>query len=87
MSNVPTSGAALGAEVVKSGQATGSTTFPGDTGANAALPPVEKAADAPDTINDAAGSKQPVADGSKPVYDKSSESSNKHKKKSTLNPF
>jgi outer membrane protein assembly factor BamD len=82
-------GTGLGVDVVK-GQATGSTTFPGQPSANTALPPVEKAADAPETVNDAAGSKQAAPDGSKPAYDKSTESSNKHKKKSgldKLNPF
>jgi len=62
-----------------------------------ALPPVEKAADAPDSVNDIAGSKAPPAAAApakgkkaKPEFDKSDESSSKHKKKKgldKLNPF
>lgn len=66
--------------------------------ANAApLPPVEKAAPAPDAINEVTPGSQPPAqiapiDGKtpKPAFDKNDESSNKHKKKkglSRLNPF
>jgi outer membrane protein assembly factor BamD len=63
-----------------------------------ALPPIEKAADAPDTINDVAGHPQPpaqpAATGKKktkaPAVDKNDESSSKKKKKKgvdKLNPF
>jgi len=61
------------------------------------LPPIEKAADAPDTVNDIAPGKAPAAaaapaNGKKanPEFDKNDESSNKHKKKkglAKLNPF
>jgi outer membrane protein assembly factor BamD len=50
------------------------------------LPPVEKAAAAPDVLNDATPGQTPAAtqaDG-KPVYDKSTESDSKHKKKKGL---
>lgn len=61
-----------------------------------ALPPVEKAADAPGTVNELSGQKTPGAqaptDGKKPKpeFDKQDESSSKHKKKKgvkKLNPF
>ena len=61
------------------------------------LPAVESATGAPDQVNDAAGLKQPAAqqaaaDGSKTkaAFDKSDESSSKHKKKkgiNKINPF
>jgi len=61
------------------------------------LPPIEKAADAPDTVNEIAGSKAPPAAAppangkkAKPEFDKNDESSSKHKKKKgldKLNPF
>ena len=61
------------------------------------LPPIEKAATAPDPINDAASRKQPPAQAAvagkkkpKPTFDKSDESSSKHKKKkgiAKINPF
>jgi outer membrane protein assembly factor BamD len=61
------------------------------------LPPIEKAATAPDPINDAASRKQPPAQVAvagkkkpKPTFDKSDESSSKHKKKkgiAKINPF
>ncbi len=61
------------------------------------LPPVEKAAQAPDPVNEAAGTTQPpaqtpAANGKKPkpALDKSDESSSKHKPKKglgKLNPF
>jgi outer membrane protein assembly factor BamD len=61
------------------------------------LAPIEKPAAAPEVINEAAGTKQPAAqtasvDGKKPkpAFDKSDESSSKHKKKKGLakiNPF
>ncbi len=63
-----------------------------------ALPPVEKPADAPDQINDAAGKAQPAAQtkdpnkkkNPKPDFDKNDESSSKHKPKKgvdKVNPF
>jgi outer membrane protein assembly factor BamD len=62
-----------------------------------ALPPVEKAADAPDTVNEIGDAKAPPAAAApangkkaKPAFDKSDESSSKHKKKKgldKLNPF
>jgi outer membrane protein assembly factor BamD len=68
----------------------------GPTNANA-LPPVEKAADAPDTVNEIGDAKAPPAAAApangkkaKPGFDKSDESSSKHKKKKgldKLNPF
>ncbi len=61
------------------------------------LPPIEKAATAPDPINDAASRKQPPAQAAvagkkkpKPTFDKADESSSKHKKKkgiAKINPF
>lgn len=60
------------------------------------LPPIEKAAEAPDPVNQVAPGSQPPAqlapvDGKKPksTFDKSNESSSKHKKKglAKLNPF
>jgi len=61
------------------------------------LPPIEKAAPAPDAINEVTPGSQPPAqtaptDGKKvkPAFDKANESSSKHKKKkglSKLNPF
>jgi outer membrane protein assembly factor BamD len=63
----------------------------------AVLPPIEKAAAAPDTINDVIPGSQPAAQTAsangkkpKPAFDKSGESSSKHKKKkglAKLNPF
>ncbi|GAA3770091.1 outer membrane protein assembly factor BamD [Terriglobus aquaticus] len=70
--------------------------------ANTALPPVEKAAEIPDAVNDAAGVKTPAGQQTpqaddkgkvktpKPDYDSDVESSSKHKKKKgvkKLNPF
>jgi outer membrane protein assembly factor BamD len=58
--------------------------------ANAPLPPIEKAAEAPSTVNDIsapqAAAQKPRADGkkTKPEFDKSDESSSKHKKKKGL---
>ncbi len=64
---------------------------------NAALPPIEKAAPAPDTINDVIPGSQPAAQTAsangkkpKPALDKKDESSSKHKPKkglAKLNPF
>lgn len=57
-----------------------------------ALPPVEKVGAAPDQVNDVAGEKTPAAQAppangkkAKSDYDKSDESSSKHKKKKGLN--
>lgn len=87
------------------GAATGATAKPADNGGlkavgpeNAApLPAAEKPADAPSQVNDIASKPQPAAQApnangknSKPEFDKSDESSSKHKKKkglSKLNPF
>ena len=62
-----------------------------------ALPPVEKAADAPDQVNEVAGKPQPTTAASnpnkknpKPAFDKDAESSSTHKKKkglAKLNPL
>jgi outer membrane protein assembly factor BamD len=108
------SGAALGVEVLTPGATTGTgaSNIPAATGAadpnnglsavgskgTAALPPVEKPADAPDQVNEAQGKSQPPADTKaagqkkdpKPAYDKDDESSSTHKKKKgldKLNPF
>jgi outer membrane protein assembly factor BamD len=62
------------------------------------LPAAEKPAEAPDAVNDVASKPQPAAQAPnangkknpKPEFDKSDESSSKHKKKkglSKLNPF
>jgi outer membrane protein assembly factor BamD len=61
------------------------------------LPPIEKAAPAPDTINDVIPGSQPAAQTAsangkkpKPALDKKDESSSKHKPKkglAKLNPF
>jgi outer membrane protein assembly factor BamD len=61
------------------------------------LPPVEKAGDAPDAVNDvkpgtqpAAQAPNPIGKKTKPAFDDDSESSSKHKKKKglhKLNPF
>jgi outer membrane protein assembly factor BamD len=63
--------------------------------ANTPMAPIEKAADAPGTINDVPSGSQPAAQTAngknpKPDVDKSSESDSKHKKKkglAKLNPF
>jgi outer membrane protein assembly factor BamD len=69
----------------------------GPDAATAPLPAAEKAAGAPDAVNDVASAPQPAAQAPtgakknpKPEFDKSDESSSKHKKKkglSKLNPF
>ena len=87
------------------GATPGATTKPADNGGLKAvgpenatpLPAAEKPADAPSQINDIASTPQPAAQApnangknSKPEFDKSDESSSKHKKKkglSKLNPF
>jgi outer membrane protein assembly factor BamD len=112
-SGAGTRGNSLGVTVEHSGAdsaaATGSTTYPGDSNANGGLkpvgaaattplPPVEKPADAPETINDVKPGSQPAVPQTatdskknpKAPYDGSSESSSKHKKKKgidKLNPF
>jgi outer membrane protein assembly factor BamD len=63
----------------------------------APLPAIEKAGDAPDAVNDVKGIPQPAAQApnpkgkkTKPEFEKSDESSSKHKKKKgldKLNPF
>jgi outer membrane protein assembly factor BamD len=83
----------------------GATAKPADNGGLKAvgpenatpLAPVEKPAAAPETVNDVASKPQPAAQtpnangkNPKPEFDKSDESSSKHKKKkglSKLNPF
>lgn len=97
----------MGVEIVSPGttDATGSRMTPTGNGLNAvgpatnnALPPVEKAPDSPDQVNDIApGAAQPAAQAppekgkvKSPSYDKDEESSSKHKKKKgvdKLNPF
>ena len=83
-------------------------TTPNGTGLNAvgpannsALPPIERAAEAPDAVNDVAGAKTPAGQApavdkngnpkkGKPGFDKDDESSSTHKKKKGLkkiNPF
>ena len=95
-------GASMGAEILTPG-ATTAAEAPGGLRAvgpeNATpLPPVEKAGGAPDAINDIApGTVQPAAQTApangkkaKPGFDKSDESSSKHRKKKgldKLNPF
>ena len=63
---------------------------------NTPLPPIEKPADAPDTVNDIQPGQAPPAAAApangkkaKPEFDKNDESSNKHKKKGLgkINPF
>jgi outer membrane protein assembly factor BamD len=92
----------MGIEIVspssapKSGAADGGLKAVGPTN-NTPLPPVEKAGDAPDTVNDIKPGTQPAAQApnpkgkkTKPAFDKSDESSSKHKKKKgldKLNPF
>ena len=105
-------GASLGVEVLTPGVNAGSTaprgvdTTPDPvTGLRAvgpsnatALPPVEKAEPAPDTINEVLGKPQPAAQekdpnkkkNPKPAFDKEDESSSRHKKKKgvdKINPF
>ncbi|MBB5318238.1 outer membrane protein assembly factor BamD [Tunturibacter empetritectus] len=91
-----------GVEILNSG--TSGTTVPADGGLKAVgptnstpLPAVEKAAAAPDAVNDIKPGTQPVAQASnangknrKPDFDKGDESDSKHKKKkglNKLNPF
>jgi outer membrane protein assembly factor BamD len=98
-------GNSVGVEILTPGATTGATAKPADNGGlkavgpeNAApLPAPEKPADAPSQVNDIASKPQPAAQApnangknSKPEFDKSDESSSKHKKKkglSKLNPF
>ncbi|WP_348267369.1 outer membrane protein assembly factor BamD [Edaphobacter paludis] len=92
----------MGVEIVSPSSAT-----PKDSGTNglkavgpentAPLPPVEKAGDAPDAVNDVKPGTEPAAQApnpkgkkTNPGFDKSDESSSKHKKKKgldKLNPF
>ena len=91
-------GASVGAEILTPGVRTGSPDpngglRPVGTAHTEALPPIEKAAPAPDQINDIApGTKQAPAQTAaangkkaKPGFDKGDESSSKHKKKKGLN--
>ncbi len=91
------SGASVGAEVLTPGVRTGEADpngglKPVGPGTETALPPVEKAGAAPDQINDITpGTKQAPAQAqaangkkAKPGFDKSDESSSKHKKKKGL---
>ncbi len=99
-------GTSVGVEVLTPGVRTGAAGTPDPNGGlkavgndgPAALPPVDKAEAAPDQVNDITpGTKQPAAQAAaangkkaKPGYDKSDESSSKHKKKKgldKLNPF
>jgi outer membrane protein assembly factor BamD len=103
----PTSGGggSLGVTILTPGA---SASTPNGTGLNAvgpanttALPPIEKAAEAPDAVNDVANSKTPQGQApvldkngnpkkTKAEYDKDDESSSTHKKKKglkKLNPF
>ncbi len=107
------SGAALGVDVLTPGvTSTPASNLPAATGVpdpnnglsavgpkdTTALPPAEKAAEAPDQVNEAAGKPQPPTQvkqpgqkkNPKPAYDKDDESSSTHKKKKgldKLNPF
>jgi outer membrane protein assembly factor BamD len=98
----PTSGNGLGVEILTPGA---TANPPADNGGLKAvgpenatpLPAAEKAAPAPETVNDVASKPQPAAQTAntngknpKPAFDKSDESSSKHKKKKgleKLNPF
>jgi outer membrane protein assembly factor BamD len=88
----------------RGGVTTPASTLPSATGAqdpnnglqtvapknSGALPPEEKAADAPDQVNEVNGQAQPAATPAKSTYDKDDESSSKHKPKKgldKLNPF
>lgn len=96
-----TSGNTMGVEILSSGATVKSTDnfglkAPGPENA-APLPAPEKPAPAPEQVNDVAPGSQPAAQAPnangknpKPAFDKSDESSSKHKKKkglSKLNPF
>jgi outer membrane protein assembly factor BamD len=95
-----TSGNSMGVEIVspsaKTNDANGGLKPVGPANATP-LPPVEKAAQAPDAINDVQPGTQPAAQApnpngkkTKPAFDDSSESSSKHQKKKglkKLNPF
>ncbi len=95
----------MGVEILSTGGGS-SSSAPADNGglkavgpdtSTAPLPAAEKAASAPDAVNDAAGTPQPAAQAPsgakknpKPEFDKSDESSSKHKKKkglAKLNPL
>jgi len=94
------SAASVGIEIVNPGTSSGApvdgmkAVGPAN---NTPLPPIEKPADAPDTVNDIQPGQAPPAAAApangkkaKPEFDKNEESSNKHKKKKGLakiNPF
>ena len=98
-------GNSVGVEILTPGAAPGAPARPTDTGGLKAvgpenatpLPAPEKPADAPSQVNDIAAKPQPAAQAPnangknpKPEFDKSDESSSKHKKKkglAKLNPF
>jgi outer membrane protein assembly factor BamD len=101
-----TSGNGMGVEILTPGATTGAPAKPADDNGglkavgpvNATpLPATEKPAESPDAVNDVASKPQPAAQApnangknSKPEFDKSDESSSKHKKKkglAKLNPF
>ena len=99
-----TSGASIGAEILTPGVNGNAAAAAEASGLHAvvpttnALPPAEKAADAPEQVNDiqpgaAQAAAQTPADNGKtksPGFDKGDESSSKHKKKKgvdKLNPF
>ncbi len=99
--SVGTGGASIGAEVLSPTSSPAPIGTPDPNGGlkavgpgnTAALPPIEKAGAAPDAVNDVAPGSQPAAqkaDPNKkkqpaPSFDKSDESSSKHKKKKGLN--
>jgi outer membrane protein assembly factor BamD len=100
------SGNSMGVQILTPGATAGAPANPADNNGglkavgpvNATpLPAAEKPAESPDAVNDVASKPQPAAQApnangknSKPGFDKSDESSSKHKKKkglSKLNPF
>jgi len=100
--SAPAPANAMGVEIItpsaaaRTAEANGGLKAVGPDNATAP-PPIEKPAAAPDAVNDVAPGTQPAAQAppangkaSKPAYDKSDESSSKHKKKKgldKLNPF
>jgi len=98
-------GNSMGVEILTPGATTGVTAKPADNGGLKAvgpenatpLPAAEKPAEAPTQVNDIASKPQPAAQAPnangknpKPGFDKSDESSSKHKKKkgiAKINPF
>ena len=95
----------MGVEILTPGATTGTSARPADNGGLKAvgpenatpLPAAEKPAEAPAQVNDISDKPQPAAQAPnangknpKPEFDKSDESSSKHKKKkglSKINPF